>query len=62
MLQSGAISWCNCPYIRGEANVTQNDRDNAAAVVWADTAVGNPINPLTQTRMRRNRLRGYESS
>lgn len=44
MLQSGAISWCNCPYIRGEANVTQNDRDNAAAVVWADTAVGNPIN------------------
>ena len=43
MLQSRAIPWCNCPYIRGVTNVTQNDRDNAAAVVWADTAVGNPI-------------------
>ena len=48
-MSSGAVPWCICPRhpwqrdIRGVRNVTQNDWDNAA-VVWADTAVGNPIN------------------
>ena len=45
------VQWCSPmprhPWqqdIRGIANVTQNGWDNAAAVVSAATAVGNPIN------------------